>query len=154
MIQRIQTIHLLIAAALVAVAACCPLAFFGSESGQFDLYAFGLRAADGTTVQSTIYLGILTIAALALPLLTIALYKRRMLQIRLCAVEMVLLLGCTAMTGIYYFLSYRFFSDFGFMAQSIRIPIVLTPAAIIPTFLAARNILKDELLVRSLDRIR
>ena len=107
MIQRIQTLYLLLAAGLVACAAFLPLASFASGGEEFRLYAFGLRTADGETVQSTLYMGILLALALVLPLTTIFLFKRRMLQFRLGVVEMILLLGAQIVMGIYYFLSYR-----------------------------------------------
>ena len=93
MIQRIQTLYLLLAAGLVACAAFLPLASFASGGEEFRLYAFGLRTADGETVQSTLYMGILLALALVLPLTTIFLFKRRMLQFRLGVVEMILLLS-------------------------------------------------------------
>ncbi len=54
-------------------------------------------------VQSTVYLGILFVLSALLPLLTIFLYRRRLLQIRLCVVEMVFLVGTVIMEAIYYF---------------------------------------------------
>ena len=44
-------------------------------------------------MQSTLYMGILLALALVLPLATIFLFKRRMLQFRLGVVEMILLLA-------------------------------------------------------------
>ena len=134
MIQRIQTLYLLLAAGLVACAAFLPLASFASGGEEFRLYAFGLRTADGETVQSTLYMGILLALALVLPLTTIFLFKRRMLQFRLGVVEMILLLGAQIVMGIYYFLSYRLFSSFEFHAQSVKLPLVLPLIAMIFTF--------------------
>ena len=148
MIQRIQTLYLLLAAGLVACAAFLPLASFASGGEEFRLYAFGLRTADGETVQSTLYM------ALVLPLTTIFLFKRRMLQFRLGVVEMILLLGAQIVMGIYYFLSYRLFSSFEFHAQSVKLPLVLPLIAMIFTYLAVRAIFRDELMIRSMDRIR
>ena len=149
MIQRIQTLYLLLAAGLVACAAFLPLASFASGGEEF-----GLRTADGETVQSTLYMGILLALALVLPLTTIFLFKRRMLQFRLGVVEMILLLGAQIVMGIYYFLSYRLFSSFEFHAQSVKLPLVLPLIAMIFTYLAVRAIFRDELMIRSMDRIR
>ena len=107
MIQRIQTLYLLIVTALVAVMLFAPLAWFAGQAGEYGLYAFSLRSADGTLAQPTLYLGILLALAAALPLVTIFLYRRRLLQIRLCVAEMVLLAGAVVMEGVYYFLSGR-----------------------------------------------
>ena len=89
-----------------------------------------------------------------LPLATIFLFKRRMLQFRLGVVEMILLLGAQIVMGIYYFLSYRLFSSFEFHAQSVKLPLVLPLIAMIFTYLAVRAIFRDELMIRSMDRIR
>ena len=106
MIQRIQTLYLLIIAALMAVTLFSGLAWFAGDAGEFGLYAFGLKTAEGELVQSTVYMGVLLALACALPLVTVFLFRRRLLQIRLCVVEMVLLLGSLVMEGVYYFLSW------------------------------------------------
>ena len=54
MIQRIQTLYLLLAAGLVACAAFLPLASFASGGEEFRLYAFGLRTADVDAVHAPI----------------------------------------------------------------------------------------------------
>ena len=83
MIQRIQTLYLLIIAALMAVTLFSGLAWFAGDAGEFGLYAFGLKTAEGELVQSTVYMGVLLALACALPLVTIFLFRRRLLQIRL-----------------------------------------------------------------------
>ena len=40
MIQRIQTLYMLIVTALMAVTLFAPLAWFAGEAGEFGLYAF------------------------------------------------------------------------------------------------------------------
>lgn len=58
MIQRIQTLYLLIIAALMAVTLFSGLAWFAGDAGEFGLYAFGLKTAEGELVQSTVYMGV------------------------------------------------------------------------------------------------
>lgn len=154
MIQRIQTLYLSGVAVLTALVLWLPLARFTAGMAAFDLHAFGLRDADGVVVQQTLYLGILAALTCLVAVVSIFLYKRRMLQLRLCIVQLVLLLGVTALTAIYYFLSYRFFATFAFHAQHIRLAIVFPLVCLVLEYLAARAIFRDEMLVRSLDRIR
>ena len=52
MIQRIQTLHLLIVTALMAVTLFAPLAWFAGDAGEFRLYAFSLQTSAGEAVQS------------------------------------------------------------------------------------------------------
>lgn len=152
MIQRIQTLYLFAAAALMVTALLTPLAYFAAGTDEYTLRAFSLSG--GEMSQSTIYMGIVMALAAAVPLVNIFLFKRRMLQIRLCAVELVLLLGSVAFIGIYYYLSARMISQAEFHAQGFRIAAVFPLVALVLDYLAMRAIFKDELLVKSLDRIR
>lgn len=152
MIQRIQTLYLFAAAALMVTALLTPLAYFAAGTDEYTLRAFSLSG--GEMSQSTIYMGIVMALAAAVPLVNIFLFKRRMLQIRLCAVELVLLLGSVAFIGIYYYLSARMVSQAEFHAQGFRIAAVFPLVALVLDYLAMRAIFKDELLVKSLDRIR
>lgn len=61
MIQRIQTLYLLILTALTAVTIFAPLAWFAGEMGEFRLYSFSLQSLDGSVSQSTAYMGILLV---------------------------------------------------------------------------------------------
>lgn len=154
MIQRIQTLYLLVAAALMAVVLFAPLAWFAGEAGEFELHAFALETTGGEAIQSTVYMGIVLTLACALPFVTIFLFRRRLLQIRLCVVEMVLLLGALAMEGVYYFLSWRVFSDMAFHTQGLKPAIALPLVCMLFVYLALRAIFRDEMLVRAADRIR
>lgn len=154
MIQRIQTLYLLVATILMSFTLFMPIASFGVAGATYELSAFSLTCGEAS--ESTIWMGILLSLATALPLVTIFLFKNRTLQIRLCAVEIVLLIGSLVMIGLYYWLTSRLFEggelvvdhrQFGWGAP---MPIV----SLVVTYLASRAIFKDEVLVRSLDRIR
>lgn len=155
MIQRIQSLYLVAVVALMATALLTPLAYFAAGSNIYELFAFELvNQADAAASQSTMYMGVVVALATIIPLITIFLYKNRMLQIRLCAVELVLLLGAQVFMALYYYLSNRMFEQLEFHTQGIRIAIIFPLVAIILDYLALRAIFKDEMLVRSLDRIR
>lgn len=154
MIQRIQSLYLLIAAALMAVMLFVPLAVFYAGQEQIVLGAFALRDGEGAVVLSAVYLGVLLAAVALLPLVTILLFRRRMMQIRLCIVEIVLLVGSLVMMGVYGYLAMQTVESLTLAASNFRFVVVFPLVAIIFVVLAARAIFKDELLVRSLDRIR
>jgi len=84
----------------------------------------------------------------------IFLFKRRLLQIRLCVVEIVLLIGSAVMEAAYYFLSWRVFSELSFHTQGFRPAIALPLVCLLFAYLAARAVFRDELMVRAADRIR
>lgn len=152
MIQRIQTLYLLAVAALMAAAIFTPLAYFAAGVEEYKLFAFALKSA--TAEYSTIYMGVIVALAAIVPLVNIFLFKNRLLQIRLCAVELVLLVGSAVFMALYYFLSNRMFSQLEFSAHGMHIAIIFPIIAIILDYLALRTIFKDEMLVKSLDRIR
>ena len=155
MIQRIQSLYLVAVVALMATALLTPLAYFAAGSNIYELFAFELvNQANDAASQSTMYMGVVVALATIIPLITIFLYKNRMLQIRLCAVELVLLLGAQIFMALYYYLGNRMFEQLEFHTQGIRIAIIFPLVAIILDYLALRAIFKDEMLVRSLDRIR
>ncbi len=152
MIQRIQTLYLLAIVALMAAALFTPLAYFVAGVEEYKLFAYSLKGEQSEF--STIYMGLILTLATIVPLVNIFLYKNRQLQIRLCAIELVLLIGSLAFIAIYYYLSNRMFAELAFHTQGFRIAIVFPLVAIILDYLAMRAIFHDEMLVRSLDRIR
>ena len=108
MIQRIQSLYLLGVVALIVAALFTPLAYFVAGTEVYDLTAFALQPESGQQEgQSTMYMGVIVALAAIVPLVTIFCFKNRMLQIRLCAVELVLLAGAEIFMAIYYYLSNR-----------------------------------------------
>ena len=142
MIQRIQTLYLLLVVVLTGLALWLPLVDFTVGADTCTLTAFGLKDAAGITLLPTVYL------------VTIFLFKRRLVQIRLCAVELVLLIGAGAMMGIYFYLCNRYFADSEFYSHTLKISLVFPLVCLVFDLLALRAIFRDEKLVRSLDRIR
>ena len=138
MIQRIQTLYLFVVSALMAVTLFVPLAWFAGDAGEFRLCAFALREVGGQAVQPTLYMGVLLAVACALPLVTLFLFRRRLLQFRLCVAEAVLLVGAAVMEGVYYFLSWRVFSGLTFHLQGVYVSIALPVVCLVFVWLAAR----------------
>ena len=149
MIQRIQTLYLLIVTALMAVTLFCPIVYIAVDGTQVTLSAFSISDAQGVLSHASAWLGGVLAICTALPLTTIFLFKNRQLQIRLCAAEVVLLVGSLVVMGIYYYLSTRLFD-----ICSLKLGIAMPLLAIVFVGLAIRSIFRDEVLVRSLDRIR
>jgi len=155
MIQRIQSIFLLTAGILTG-----SLFFFNMAemADMEDLYRLNWQGifqvnADGTMEMMIPgwALSILTILTTAISLITIFLFKKRMIQIRLCAINMGLQLG---LSGMIYYLAKSGAKELGATEVSFNWPLVMPLIAIVFTYLALRNIGKDEALVRSLNRIR
>ena len=158
MIQRIQTIYLLLAACLMGMPLCMPLATITYGSEEIVLNAFnvsGLNEQLDTWLH--VCLGVLLALPALLPFVTIFLFKNRLLQIRLCVSEIVLQLGSLVFIGIYcYRLCAAITDKFPGVERHFMLGIApfMPIVAIILVGLAIRGIAKDEALVRSLDRIR
>lgn len=152
MIQRIQSLYLLIAAALMSLTLFMPIATFVVDGNTYELSAFALSC--GEVSESTLWMGVMLVMATLLPLVVIFLFKRRTLQVRLCAVEIVLLLGSLVMIGLYYWLTSRLFENFVVEHRQFGWGAPMPLVSLVLTALASRAIFKDEVLVRSLDRIR
>lgn len=155
MIQRKQTLFLLIAAVLVALTISLPLGKYLAGDEEFVLTAFSVSLTGTGKIVGTLPLTVLGIMALALPLVTIFLYKRRLVQIRLCFSEFVLLTGFQG-----FIVWYLIHVKNTLAAGGDELAFVYSVTAIFPlvsiffTWIALRGIMKDEALVRSMDRIR
>ena len=146
MIQRIQTIYLLIAAILMAVTAFSPLFVVGPQV----VNAMAIVEA-GEVIKPT--WGIVSVSVLTsiISLLAIFMFKNRKLQVKFANITIVLGFFFYV-TTLVYMLSY--YDNFFGILSSISYGIILPLCAIIFMFLAKGRIGKDEKLVRSLDRIR
>ena len=156
MIQRIQSLYLLIATVLMVVTTCTPIATILVDNREVAFLPFSIAAGGEQLASLPIWLGILLVASAALPFVTIFLYKRRQLQIRLCGVEVVLLLGDILLEALYiYILCNDIFQNITWSHLMLSFGGVVCPiVSIILVLLAMRAIFRDELLVRAADRIR
>src|SRR5690554_2690984 len=106
MFQRIQTIFLVLAAAAMLIASSTPLATFNynySEEVVFESMGIYLN---GTLNDSTWGLFAISIGSSVLALITIFLYKKRMLQIRLSIFNLVLMIGFYLFFGFIFYKVY------------------------------------------------
>lgn len=155
MIQRIQTLYLLLVTILTGLMLLLPAGTFLGGTEEMRLTAFGfIDTADGTPVLHAYGLTATVIAAALLPLVAIFLYKKRLLQFRLCVVEMVLLAGVLLFEVYYVWGGARSLADFSVSAWKLSAAAFFPPVSIVFDYLALRGIRKDILLLKSLDRIR
>ena len=156
MIQRIQTIYLVLASALSVVCMRHCIGYFSLPDGELSVKLYSLfyvLIEDGERVGSDFrfwaLFAIMLIVA-TITFLNIFLYRQRALQMRICSFSMILL-ACwyAAYAAFVWVIKTELASSFrpGVVAS---LPLV----AIILLYLAFRGIMKDEKLVRSLDRLR
>ena len=159
--QRIQTLYMLIAFAMCIGCLCSPIAHFIANDSynnnlweaceQVDMYNLWLVSDEGKHLFyfCPVMMAILVITT-ALVFMDIWLYKHRALQMRVATFSMILLVFWYIAYGIitFHLLSTELQSWHPHWTAS------LPAVALILLYLAFRGILKDEMLVRSLDRLR
>ena len=161
MIQRIQTLYLLLVVILGTLLCFFPpVEFLLPEATDY----VALHAFDKWP------LAVMSIAIPLLALVTISMYKRRLLQVRLNIMNVVLCLGYYALLALYVAYIVKGYepldavncqlSTVNCQLSTVNCEWYLTMWSAIPlvnvvlTMMATRRILKDEALVRAADRLR
>jgi len=147
MIQRIQSVYLLVSALLLGLLFLLPFAEIAKEGA---IYTFNFKGIllDGAVQQSGIAISVLIVVLMALHGFAISSFKNRKRQKMIVIYTILMLFG---LFGLFIFYTYLSFSG----AQiSYKTGVVLPLVAIILDYLAIRGIKKDEALIRSIDRIR
>ena len=157
MIQRIQTVYLILVAVLMTLAAVLPVAeYFDVAKNivyQLDMRGFVQLNPDGTFLSAistnpvTFIFGII----LVVTIMTIFKYKNRKQQFRLCTVNFLLILIYTIVLTVVIFVGKNKLVG---TELTLKIPAVFSIVALILNYLAMRGIAKDENLVKSMDRLR
>lgn len=150
MLQRIQTLFLLLAAAAMLTASVTPLAFFMLDGDKVVFEAMGTYM-NNKLYYSTWGLFVVGMLSSVLFLVTVFLYKKRMLQIRLSIFNIGLMIGFYLYFG---FLFYQLITFETMVFQKVGVGIIMPVIALILTVLAIRKIGADEVLIRSLNRLR
>ncbi len=155
MIQRIQTVYLLIITVLSAVVFFLPVAglYNQIDNIQYTLDYKGVSLVSenaAKVVYNTWALSAIPVIISILSLITIFLFKKRILQLRLTVFNLVIMLGYYGMLFLYLWLAKAKLNADWHLEFVTAFPLV----CIILAGLAMRSISKDEALVRSLNRIR
>lgn len=161
MIQRIQTVYLLIITILGILTLCLPV--FGIHSPGIELngiYMFDLLAE--LPLEIGVWVIFLPIVALVIPILssiTIFLFKNRQLQTKLAITSLLfivlfyILIACFVIMG-YFELSLIFPEGSGDYSIDLKTGAFCLVIGMVINILSILAIQRDEKLVRSLDRIR
>lgn len=153
MFQRIQTIYLIIALILMSLLYFFPLASLVCNGvPNLDFYLYGIPKGTIPNVETPMVWTNITIVSLivTLLLLTIVKYKKRMIQIRLCFLNIVLMLGSVFL----FWYNIKEQSEVLNAVMTYSMLMIFPFIAVILTYLAVRGIGKDEALIRSMDSIR
>lgn len=135
--QRLQTLYLCIATGLIVAL------FFSVKA--FTLGPGGVHSVELTYIKYTPYL-ILMILITILQLLAVFTFNARVFQMRTAVLSAILMIALQAWIGVDYFTA-----D---MELIFRFTAVFPLVAAILNFIAARLILRDQLLVESVSHLR
>lgn len=149
MIQRIQTVYLLLVIGLLIASMCLPMGYFVDENSLSYVFSpWGVALA--TSFYSTWGIVSILFIATVITLATVFLYKNRVLQLRMTIFNSILIIG-------YYlaFLAFMFTIKKDLNASfQIHWALCLPLIALILNYLAIRAIGRDEVLVKAADRLR
>ena len=121
---------------------------FNGDIVQFEAMGFYLNKEIIFSTWGLFFIG--NISAV-LSVLIVFLYNKRMLQIRLAAINIFMMLGYYGLIAFYIYMRNP---EVDSVFQNIGVGIIMPFIAIILTYLAIRKIGADEALIRSLNRIR
>ena len=151
MIQRIQTVYLLIVAILMVVMMSVSVGSFYTDKSICEMTNLYYMFPDGNVNYTPWALFAILVVAAVIALATIFLYRKRMLQIRLTIFNTIVLIGYYLVLTYFVVNPDKVFDDYSFMPSwSVCLPLV----SIILNWLAIRAIGKDEMLVKAYERLR
>ncbi|MBQ3191173.1 MAG: DUF4293 domain-containing protein [Bacteroides sp] len=149
MIQRIQSVYLLAVSILMIICMCNPVGSIIAADNQISEFNnLFIAMPDGSKVYDPWALFTILLIIALISFITIFLFKKRMLQIRLTIFSSVMLIGYYLALVAYIFMLAE---ETTFSASwTVCLPFV----AIILNWLAIRGIGADEALVKAYDRLR
>lgn len=152
MIQRIQSVYLLLTAILMAVTVCSPLLILQVGEGAIGTFkCIGIYDEPFEPLYSTWGVLFFTVLSALLSFINIFLYKKRKVQMKVCNVVTLFVILFYVTIGVYF---YTATSELGITGFTISYGIILPLIALIFNILACIKIKADEKLVQSLNRIR
>lgn len=151
MLQRIQSLYIFVSFILGVVSLCNPIARLVAD-GERVATVYNLWASTAETHVHTltpwVALFVVLVVATVLTFLSIMLFTRRGVQMRTLVLAILLLVGYYGCMGAFVLLHTK-------GMQFVPSPFAALPfAMIVLDYLAFRGVLRDEMLVRSLDRLR
>ena len=150
MIQRIQSLYLLLAALVQVLFATGTYFTYKALDISFSVTGSGIFNSEGEKTSGDMKTLILGIGISVLAVICIFLYKNRKQQIKLCRVGGLL----TMAEIVFIVISYFNTKEIAESELSLGYVVFILPISTLFFFLAAKAVKKDDELIRSVDRIR
>ena len=160
MLQRVQTIYMLASVIAILTMHFFWLASFAIPEATFELNSLGLvcQTKGFETDRMVWELFIVLLLMVALPLINIFLYKNRKLQLRVLIYTIIL---NVLYYGLFFWECYRLKGEVAALSQGgvvdvhYNIMMLVMPAvSIFALIMAARGVIFDIALIKSLERLR
>ena len=160
MIQRVQTVYMLASVIAILTMHFFWLASFAIPEATFELNSLGLvcQTKGFETDRMVWELFIVLLLMVALPLINIFLYKNRKLQLRVLIYTIIL---NVLYYGLFFWECYRLRGEVAALSQGgvadvhYNIMMLVMPAvSIFALIMAARGVIFDIALIKSLERLR
>ncbi len=155
MIQRAQSIYLFLVVVLMSFFLLFPIAeLITVDDTTLKLYSNGLKKISGEESQrlmSTFPLMILAIAISGINFYNIFLFNRRTMQMRLCVYNILLMIGLIFLSFYYFRIVNK---TYEIAYHHFKIAAILPVFCIVLNVMAFSGIRKDELLIKTYERLR
>jgi hypothetical protein len=155
MIQRAQSIYLFLVVVLMSLFLLFPIAdLITNESVTLKLYSYGLKRftnGDSQKLMSAFPLLILAVVIAIINFYDIFLFNKRTTQMRLCVYNILLMIGLIALS-FYYFRVVNKAYEIAY--HNFKIAAIMPVFCIVLNIMAFSGIRKDELLVKTYERLR
>jgi hypothetical protein len=152
--QRIQSIFLLLAAIALGLLFLPAMSFISISGSQAALQQadVGMLADGVLNIQDQVVFQILTVLGAIASVAAIFMFKNRSLQITLSRLTLVASIVIMILSAVFFYLDYQLIEANTLISGDYGI---LSPVlGVLFSFLAIRNIKKDDQLVKSSDRLR
>lgn len=155
MIQRIQSVFLLLATISLVIGVFMPIAVITTDEAQylFTPWALQENIPEGSVVYTTFYVGVLQVITALMSFIAIFLYKKRPLQSNLCVAAVIV--NFVLLLLMLYVYPDRLLGRL--LGENKTVFSLWTLTSILPIalfYMANKFILKDEKKVREADRLR
>ena len=157
MIQRVQTLFLILAVACLAATCFLPLGDITTDFSYYEYDAWSLHdtTADQQIIQNTYIIGLLSAILAVLAVVAVFLYKKRPAQSKLCMAAMFLnLILILFISTIYPDLIFKKLDVINGNEARVAPWCFLPLCSALLFYLASKFINKDEKMVRAADRLR
>jgi hypothetical protein len=156
MIQRIQSLYLLLVVILMSFLVFKPFAEIAVQDGQVVIfYTYAVKkfitSEHSEMIIRTLPVIIMVCLIGLISFMNIFQFNRRIIQMRVCVLNILLMAGLMILMFYYYYMAK---SALQVESHALKLPVIFPVIGIVLTLLAYRKIHEDEVLVRSYDHLR